>query len=864
MSKLLRLTSLFLAVLFILSAFTANTLVVFAKDAEVASVSASGTTGQCTWTLSGGVLTIKGNGYMADYNSYDYYPPWKYYDFTKVVISDGVKDIGEYAFYKFSTIRSVVVGNGVTTIGEGAFENCTYLSDLSLSDTVTTIKGYAFQFCASLRNLTLPDSVTDVEPHAFDFCDNLETVTLGKGFTREIMEMKHALECSSAFNSTSLENIYVSKDNPRYVSIDGVLYDKTTKRLAQCPPMKTTVNIPDWITTIGGCSFYRCSNITDIYIPDNITTIEMEAFMGCTSLNKVTIPSSVTSIGIRAFGYDVYDFAIYFWPDIDITICGYEGSAAERYADENGIEFERVLIEHTLDIQWGRDNFSFVNSYSDLPVVRDENGNYEYDLDHSWIDGLDFLPNDKLAMKNHLDNFGGACFGMSVVAYRNATNLIDIDFLQKGKKTLYQLSKPTEKDAENLKLAIGLYQASVASSKYHGERDKFINLSTKEKLKILYDKLINIEETQRPIVIDFAWVAGNNGELNAHAVLAYSIENNQAPYVINGETYEYKVWVIDPNFSFNRNTSIAEASNHCLYLKQDLSGFCIPQGGTRADTQQPYALVSDNGDMSNLGDATLQFVTDDEDVLPAKESDSKKYIIESSTQAAVVNGNLISGYRGDDQSISSRAFTPSGNSATMSLVIKENYYPTVKTVSDNQTIGVMNDKEAFYVTADKNSTIDMSGDEFTFSNSEGEYIIKFASNLNGEEYDDIVITGNGKQELTVSVTDEGLLLEGTKLDGTTISTEDDTITLNTTEDKVLVQEENDELIDPDNDILLGDVDGDGEVTIMDATEVQLAVAKVITLSEDRNRCADADRDGETTIMDATQIQKFVARVITQL
>ncbi len=66
------------------------------------------------------------------------------------------------------------------------------------------------------------------------------------------------------------------------------------------------------------------------------------------------------------------------------------------------------------------------------------------------------------------------------------------------------------------------------------------------------------------------------------------------------------------------------------------------------------------------------------------------------------------------------------------------------------------------------------------------------------------------------------------------------------------------------DEILGDVDGDGEVTIMDATEVQLAVAKVITLSEDRNRCADADRDGETTIMDATQIQKFVARVITQL
>ena len=35
-----------------------------------ANAATSGTTGDCTWTLDGTVLTISGNGKMDDYNSY--------------------------------------------------------------------------------------------------------------------------------------------------------------------------------------------------------------------------------------------------------------------------------------------------------------------------------------------------------------------------------------------------------------------------------------------------------------------------------------------------------------------------------------------------------------------------------------------------------------------------------------------------------------------------------------------------------------------------------------------------------------------------------------------------------------------------
>lgn len=64
--------------------------------------------------------------------------------------------------------------------------------------------------------------------------------------------------------------------------------------------------------------------------------------------------------------------------------------------------------------------------------------------------------------------------------------------------------------------------------------------------------------------------------------------------------------------------------------------------------------------------------------------------------------------------------------------------------------------------------------------------------------------------------------------------------------------------------VLGDVDGDGEVSIIDATAIQLHVASIILIEEDAIPAADADRDGQISILDATQIQLFVAQIIDSL
>ena len=64
------------------------------------------------------------------------------------------------------------------------------------------------------------------------------------------------------------------------------------------------------------------------------------------------------------------------------------------------------------------------------------------------------------------------------------------------------------------------------------------------------------------------------------------------------------------------------------------------------------------------------------------------------------------------------------------------------------------------------------------------------------------------------------------------------------------------VVDDDN-MKLGDVDGDGEVTVMDATLVQKSVAHMEKLSTKQKICADVTDDDAVSVIDATEIQRIV-------
>ena len=81
---------------------------------------------------------------------------------TSVVIPDGVKEIGDYAFYKiFYGLTSVTFPESLESIGEMAFAGCDKLTTAELSSNLKTLGYGAFMYCEKL-DLIINASEADV------------------------------------------------------------------------------------------------------------------------------------------------------------------------------------------------------------------------------------------------------------------------------------------------------------------------------------------------------------------------------------------------------------------------------------------------------------------------------------------------------------------------------------------------------------------------------------------------------------------------------------------------------------------------------------------------------------------------------
>jgi hypothetical protein len=170
----------------------------------------SGITGDCRWTLVGTdnnyTLTISGNGAMKNYSTGNSVPWRQGGKFIKtLVIQDGVKTIGNEAFYSCFGLTAVNIPNSVTIIGEYAFGLCRGLTSVTISNSVTIIGGRAFISCSGLTTVIIPNSVTTVGDAAFRFCSGLISVTIPNSVTA-IGEWAFA-DCSSLTTVINLNTV---------------------------------------------------------------------------------------------------------------------------------------------------------------------------------------------------------------------------------------------------------------------------------------------------------------------------------------------------------------------------------------------------------------------------------------------------------------------------------------------------------------------------------------------------------------------------------------------------------------------------------------------------------------------------------
>ncbi len=132
------------------------------------------------WDLTGGVLTVAGNGAMQDYEIFSTADWLQFKDEIKeIVIEEGVTYIGHRAFWECYNVEKVTVADSVTYIQNNAFASCGAIKEINLGNGVTHIGENAFGDCNSLETIYIPASVTSIGYGAFYSCISLKTVYYG-------------------------------------------------------------------------------------------------------------------------------------------------------------------------------------------------------------------------------------------------------------------------------------------------------------------------------------------------------------------------------------------------------------------------------------------------------------------------------------------------------------------------------------------------------------------------------------------------------------------------------------------------------------------------------------------------------------
>lgn len=162
------------------------------------------------------------------------------------------------------------------------------------------LKEGLFSMNENLTSVRLPSQLMEIQKQTFYGCTSLESIDIPSKVER--------MGEQTFFGCTSLKSVNISKDNEN-------------------------------LSTIPESCFFSCTSLKKVQLSDGIESIESEAFYGCPELDMIEIPESVTYIGENALGKK-YDLRSNGNVNIEnFLIVGKTGSAAQLYAENNGLEF---------------------------------------------------------------------------------------------------------------------------------------------------------------------------------------------------------------------------------------------------------------------------------------------------------------------------------------------------------------------------------------------------------------------------------------------------------------------------------------------------------------------------------------------
>lgn len=246
-----------------------------------------------------------------------------------ITIPYGVMSIESHTFSMCGSLKSITIPDSVTNLGFMAFYMCCSLENLIFSKKLKNIDGSAFGFCISLKSVDIPAGVKTIGEGAFSCCVDLEKITIPVGV--ETIDNLAFAYCASLESINipesvtyigedsilpycfSLKEITVDKNNPNYMSENGVLFNKDKTAIVQypCGSKNETYVVPETVKDISNYAFCGSLFINKIELPEGLESCGSDAFDTCLSLKDVTLPKNITTIGSNTFSNCYYLDKVY-------------------------------------------------------------------------------------------------------------------------------------------------------------------------------------------------------------------------------------------------------------------------------------------------------------------------------------------------------------------------------------------------------------------------------------------------------------------------------------------------------------------------------------------------------------------------
>ena len=792
-----------------------------------------------------------------------------------ITIPDTVTSIGYQTFGNCTSLKNVELSNSTTEIGDCAFENCKSLIGIALPNTITEIEGYAFYNCSSLKSIEVPDSVTSMGDSVFDGCSSLESAKLPKDITSipsstfgECTSLKTisipskvktiggsafsgctTLESFSFPEGSSLKEINSSAfygctalkeaDVPfgttsigdyafkNCTALEKVTIPRTVKNIYNqafmgCETLKE-VNIADYsITEIANDTFKDCPSIEKIVLPKGLTKIGSQAFMNCTSLVEVTIPESVTSIETNALSY----------PD-KTTIRGRKGSFAETFANENGFKF----VDYSIPVEG-------------IILKGDDDDHIDIELGETFYAEFEFYPedaNDVVTLK--ADNSNVTIKGHDIVGNYYGDTTITATTTS-GME--YEFTVHTRRVSE-----IRIIANPTKTTYLMGESFD----PTGMEVQAVYDDGFSR-------VVDGWTVTGFDSSKEGKNTITV---NWTAP---SGSTYEktLELTIVDPTPKLTGIFIETEPTKTAYELREklDLTGMVVKGIYTDGSKKEITDYTTSGYNALKKGTHTITVTyegftdtftvtvgeTPTEPETEPTEPETKPTEPETEPTEPETKPTEPETEPTEPETKPTEPETePTEPETKPTEPETKPTEPVTETLTDNKTnISVTVEGEDTKATLKVDVIEGKDVDTSSVGNFVAAYNITLLMNDVEVQPDNAVtievpcINQNAKVyrvETGGGLTDMNAVYQ----DGYLVFTTDCFSTYIVAEEKKQIP---------------GDVDGDGKVSVVDATLVQRHVAKLTTLDATQLLAADTYKDGEITVVDATTIQRFVAKLITEL